>query len=477
MITNTKTPRTYRSGSLKFIVIAVALMLVVKLVVVKSWNERHLDSDTQSVEYIAPEEAGSVPDLGALGVPVSPAVVPNDTLSPLPAEAPVDPKEVDPADVDATDSDATPSPVPADERSSAKDNANAKKHAKTDEANPPTKSISNKRTLVNGERPKIVIMIDDMGVSVQNSRDVMALSGPLTLAFLPYAKNLPDMTADARAKGHELMIHVPMEAMNGDMDLGAVALKANMSGADMNTELTEKVFTAFEGYKGINNHMGSRLTQDSAAMKLVMKHLKQRGLYFVDSRTINSSVAAHMAAEAGIKHATRDVFLDHYTDIESVTKALGRLERVAAKNGVAIGIGHPKPNTVKALKRWLPTLKAKGFDVVPASAVVRRTPSTTVAATSPKPAPVVAPKTVSKAPSKAPSKAASKVLPKPAPSAVKAEAVIALETLPETEITPAAGDNDVGEGVVKVIPKIDDDYEPFLSRSLLEYSMPSADAE
>jgi len=391
MITNTKTPRTYRSGSLKFIVIAVALMLVVKLVVVKSWNERHLDSDTQSVEYIAPEEAGSVPDLGALGVPVSPAVVPNDTLSPLPAEAPVDPKEVDPADVDATDSDATPSPVPADERSSAKDNANAKKHAKTDEANPPTKSISNKRTLVNGERPKIVIMIDDMGVSVQNSRDVMALSGPLTLAFLPYAKNLPDMTADARAKGHELMIHVPMEAMNGDMDLGAVALKANMSGADMNTELTEKVFTAFEGYKGINNHMGSRLTQDSAAMKLVMKHLKQRGLYFVDSRTINSSVAAHMAAEAGIKHATRDVFLDHYTDIE--------------------------------LKRWLPTLKAKGFDVVPASAVVRRTPSTTVAATSPKPAPVVAPKTVSKAPSKAPSKAASKVLPKPAPSAVKAEAV------------------------------------------------------
>jgi len=286
-------------------------------------------------------------------------------------------------------------------------------------------------------------MIDDMGVSVQNSRDVMALPGPLTLAFLPYAKNLPDMTADAREKGHELMIHVPMEAMNGDMDLGAVALKANMSGADMNTELTEKVFTAFEGYKGINNHMGSRLTQDSAAMKLVMKHLKQRGLYFVDSRTINSSVAAH----------------------------------VAAKNGVAIGIGHPKPNTVKALKRWLPTLKAKGFDVVPASAVVRRTPSTTVAATSPEPAPVAAPKTTPKAPSKAPSKAASKVLPKPAPSAVKAEAVIALETPPETETTPAAGDNDVGEGAVKAIQNIDDDYEPFLSRSLLEYSMPSADSE
>jgi len=89
----------------------------------------------------------------------------------------------------------------------------------------------------------------------------------------------------------------------------------------------------------------------------------------------------------------------------------------------------------------------------------------------------VAPKTVSKAPSKAPSKAASKVLPKPAPSAVKAEAVIALETPPETEITPAAGDNDVGEGAVKAIQNIDDDYEPFLSRSLLEYSMPSADSE
>ena len=357
-------------GKMKFMLLAVLLMIFVKLVVLKPWQTPEVIDAPQTLEQVAPEEMGSVPDLSTLGVPAQPAFIPNDDLLPLEIEGDID-----------VDLDDVPQPEPVAKESRLK--VKPKPAAAPKRAKKPTKSISNKRPLVNGEKPKIVIIIDDVGVSVKNSRDIMALPAPLTLAFLPYARNLPSMTTQAREKGHELMIHVPMEAMNGDMDLGGVALKANMSSAAMNSELTDKVFTAFEGYKGINNHMGSRLTQDSAAMKLVMKHLKQRGLYFVDSRTINSSVAAHMAAEAGVKHATRDVFLDHYTDIESVTKALGSLERIAAKNGVAIGIGHPKPNTVAALKRWLPTLRAKGFELVPASQVVRRMSSTTVAAKTP----------------------------------------------------------------------------------------------
>lgn len=327
--------RTYSSDSLKIMVIAVALMLFVKLVVLK---DRSGESALQAppmppaVEQVLSPQHAAKPDFSGYDMPAAPAIVPN--VLPAPLEVEIVPE-------------VTPVPVPS---------------SKASPPQPPS--------LINGQRPKIVIIIDDMGVSVKNSRDVAALPSPLTLAYLPYADNLPRMTSKAKARGHELMVHVPMEAMNADMDLGGVKLTSSMDSAAMDSELNEKVFTAFEGYKGINNHMGSRLTQDAGRMALVMGHLKRRGLYFVDSRTISTSIAADMAVQAGVDVAVRDVFLDHYESRAEIAKALAKLERIAAKNGVAIGIGHPKPNTVAALKSWLPTLKGKGFDLVPASVVV-----------------------------------------------------------------------------------------------------------
>ena len=215
----------------------------------------------------------------------------------------------------------------------------------------------------------VTIIIDDMGVSLR-SRQVEALPGPLTLAYLPYAKNLPGRTQRALQNGHELMLHMPMEAMNGDLDGGPNVLRTTQNKADF-IETLEWGLSSFDGFVGINNHMGSRLTDNKDAMRRLMDHLKGKNLFFVDSKTIGSSVAADTARRAGIPYAERDVFLDHEMTRDFVTKALQKLEHIARSKGHAIAIGHPHKETIAALKEWLPTLKDKGLTLVPASKVIK----------------------------------------------------------------------------------------------------------
>lgn len=228
-------------------------------------------------------------------------------------------------------------------------------------------------------RGKIAIIIDDVGMNVKNSRAVMALPGSITLAFLPYAPQVRDMAKAAIAAGHEAMIHVPMEAVGSNSGLGPLALRSGMDAATLNAQL-EKMFASFDGYKGINNHMGSKLTQDAGAMDVVMAALRARDLYFIDSKTIGNSVAGARARYAGVPHAERDVFLDHEETSAFVAAALARTERLAHVNGYAIAIGHPKDVTIEGLRKWIPTLKDKGLELVPASMVLMRPSNMAVAA-------------------------------------------------------------------------------------------------
>jgi polysaccharide deacetylase 2 family uncharacterized protein YibQ len=218
-------------------------------------------------------------------------------------------------------------------------------------------------------KPRVVIIIDDMGMDRVHTREAMDLPGPLTFAFLPYAGDLKAQTEMAKAKGHELMVHVPMEPMKAGLNAGPHVLKTGTSPADFLKTLNDDL-AAFDGYVGINNHMGSRMTQDRAGMQLLMADLKKRGLLFVDSKTISTSVAEEEAQKAGIPSAGRDVFLDHEETYEAVEGALEELEKVALRDGLAIAIGHPKAETLKALREWLPTLPGKGIVLVPVSAAV-----------------------------------------------------------------------------------------------------------
>lgn len=220
-------------------------------------------------------------------------------------------------------------------------------------------------------KPKIAIVIDDVGMNIRQSLAAIALDPNVTLAFLPYAAKVKALSAQAIKNGNEVIIHTPMEAMNGNVDLGAMALRSDMNSRELTAEF-QKMTESFDGYTGVNNHMGSRLTQDKNAMGQLMRLLKAKGLYFLDSKTISTSVAAEMAAFYGVPFAVRDVFLDHEDSRPFVANALAKTERVARRSGSAIAIGHPKANTMEGLRAWIPTLEEKGFELVPLSTLIQK---------------------------------------------------------------------------------------------------------
>jgi len=222
----------------------------------------------------------------------------------------------------------------------------------------------------NGSKPKIVVIIDDMGMDRKHTKEAMTLKAPVTFAWLPYATNIQPLVDEAKAAGHESIVHVPMEPESTSIDPGPTVLKTTMTPEQLKA-MVDTNFSAFTGYVGFNNHMGSKMTQDADAMQQVMAEAAKRGILFVDSRTAPNSVADQTAAAMGVPHAVRDVFLDHFEDINSVRAALEKMEVKARQQGYAIGIGHPKANTLAALKEWIPTLEAKGFELAPVSAVVR----------------------------------------------------------------------------------------------------------
>jgi hypothetical protein len=126
----------------------------------------------------------------------------------------------------------------------------------------------------------------------------------------------------------------------------------------------------FSGYVGVNNHMGSRLTQDAGAMAIVMAELKRRDLLFLDSLTIGNSVANSAAQRLGVPSAKRDIFLDNDPQVAAILAQLAALEAVASRQGFAIAIGHPYGATVAALAQWMPGALARGYIIVPASEII-----------------------------------------------------------------------------------------------------------
>ncbi len=220
-------------------------------------------------------------------------------------------------------------------------------------------------------RPLIAILIDDAGLNRRNTARLVAMQGPLTLAYMTYADDLEQQSATARARGHELMVHMPMEPLDPDQDVGPNALLTELDPAELRRRLNWGL-DRLQGYVGINNHMGSRFTAWEPGMAMVMEELRRRGLLFVDSRTISASVGARMAERYAVPHADRDVFLDNDEEGAAVAERLIELEAVARRRGMAIGIGHPHDGTVAALADWLPSLAEKGFVLVPVTAIVER---------------------------------------------------------------------------------------------------------
>jgi polysaccharide deacetylase 2 family uncharacterized protein YibQ len=219
-------------------------------------------------------------------------------------------------------------------------------------------------------RPMIAVVIDDLGVDKRRSERVTTLRAPLTLAWMTYAENLPRVTQAARQRGHELMIHVPMQPLGESWNPGPHVLEVGVDPEENRRRLVWGL-ERFEGFVGINNHMGSRYTGDRAGMRVVMEELRKRGLLFLDSVTTPKSVAPELARNYQVPFATRHIFIDNVQNVAAVTAQLAKAESYARKHGAAIAIGHPHDATIEALSQWLPALESKGLVLVPVSAIVR----------------------------------------------------------------------------------------------------------
>ena len=219
---------------------------------------------------------------------------------------------------------------------------------------------------------RIAIVIDDFGYQ---ERDLIlsfcALPQPITFSIFPGEKHTAWIARQAIEKNHGVMVHLPMEPIGYPAhDPGPNAILSDYAPEKI-AELTQNALASVPHAKGMNNHMGSRVTQNFEAMKTVLRVVKQWDFFFVDSVTSPESVAYATARDMGIPSGRNAMFLDIAEDEDAVVKRLYRLAARARREGTAIGIGHAKPNTLHALQRMLPELAEQGFVFVLAEEAVK----------------------------------------------------------------------------------------------------------
>ncbi|KQN40232.1 hypothetical protein ASE98_15035 [Pseudomonas sp. Leaf48] len=200
------------------------------------------------------------------------------------------------------------------------------------------------------------LIIDDLGQNLPRDRRVLALPGPVTAAIMPDTPHASEFAREAHRAGKIVILHMPMDPATGPFawhpDLPVEELEKRLNAA----------FKVVPYTAGINNHMGSRMTAQPAAMAWLMADLQRRHKFFVDSRTSAQTVAAAEAQKVSLASVSRDVFLDDERTEEAIFKQLQTAISLAQKQGSVVMIGHPYPQTLAVLERELPKLKAQGID-------------------------------------------------------------------------------------------------------------------
>jgi polysaccharide deacetylase 2 family uncharacterized protein YibQ len=218
--------------------------------------------------------------------------------------------------------------------------------------------------------PQLAIILDDLGNDREAAEAVFALHYPLTISVLPYHAHSTEIAEEAQRRGLEVMLHLPMRAVANETP-EAHQLEAGMSGEEVARALggmLDSVPTA----SGVNNHEGSLATTDAKLMGELMPLLKQRDLFFVDSRTTAATVAFEAAERAGVRSGFRNVpFLDDVQEVGAIRKQLELALRGAKEKGAAIAIGHPHAETLRALREVLPRAEAEGVHLVVVSELVK----------------------------------------------------------------------------------------------------------
>ena len=223
------------------------------------------------------------------------------------------------------------------------------------------------------EPAHISIIIDDLGNTWTQGRRTARLPGPVACAILPHSRFGKRIAIEAHEQNKEILLHQPMDPLDSEKHAGPGRLSSGMPPLEVALTLKYNL-DAVPYVTGINNHMGSQLTQDSAAMASLMAAVSQmRGLFFVDSLTSPASVAARSARHQKIPTLVRDIFLDNVPQEAAIEKQLDRLIQLARKRGHALAIGHPYPQTLAVLERQLPALHNAGINLVPLQSLFRIT--------------------------------------------------------------------------------------------------------
>ncbi|KEA63608.1 putative divergent polysaccharide deacetylase [Marinobacterium lacunae] len=214
--------------------------------------------------------------------------------------------------------------------------------------------------------PRMVLIIDDVGTNLALGEAALALPGPVTYAVLPLTPHARHLSEEASRMDKEVILHAPMANLH-HLRLGPGALTPEQNKQELQATLREDLDAVPEAI-GVNNHMGSLMTQKSEQMDWVMEVLRARKLFFVDSRTTAQTKAYDSAMNAGIPALKRDVFLDNERTAEAIGERFLHAVKLARTKGSVVVIGHPYPETLTFLEQALPELGEYGISLMSASA-------------------------------------------------------------------------------------------------------------
>lgn len=213
-------------------------------------------------------------------------------------------------------------------------------------------------------RAKIAIIIDDIGYQIEIAEQIMSLNYPVAISVLPFLPHSQFVAQMAKEKGLTVLLHLPMEPHNTNTDPGKGAIFTTMNEREIKAKILANL-KDIPYVDGVNNHMGSKATEDEFIMRTVLHELKERNLFFIDSMTSPHSIGYQLSKEMGLKTAQRTVFLDNEQNIDYIKNQVVVLKNTALKYGSAIAIGHPYCNTIDVLKELESIVEPESVEIVP----------------------------------------------------------------------------------------------------------------
>lgn len=218
--------------------------------------------------------------------------------------------------------------------------------------------------------PMLALIIDDGGYNMEYFNNMLGMGRRMTFAILPNTPHTREAALKAHEDGGEVMLHLPMEPKEGERySLEKETVRTGMDPGKIQ-KILEGALNQIPHVRGVNNHMGSKATEDPQVMGVLMEVLKKEGLYFIDSNTSSHTIGLQMARQAGIGVGRNDQFIDHEKNIRAIKEAIRLAMRKAKQEGKAVAIGHPHPLTAQAIKDMIPEIEKEGIRLVFASEVV-----------------------------------------------------------------------------------------------------------